>query len=216
MRKPTGLERLYVDFDSFFASAEQHLRPHLRARPTGVIPVDSEHTGLIAVSREAKARGVKRGTLVHEARRQCPDLVLVTARHDAVIVGAGHNGLVAAAYLAKAGRKVLVLERRNRVGGILDTVEFAPGVRAPGIIHTVGRLRASVASDLGLVKHGLVTVEPDVRVYAPQREGPALTLLADAARFSRHSPGDRWFVDETYVPTGWPARCEAGTVTVIG
>jgi len=55
MRKPTGLERLYVDFDSFFASAEQHLQPHLRGRPIGVIPVDSEHTGLIAVSREAKA-----------------------------------------------------------------------------------------------------------------------------------------------------------------
>ncbi|MDQ4134844.1 MAG: type VI secretion protein ImpB, partial [Pseudomonadota bacterium] len=44
MRKPTGLERLYVDFDSFFVSAEQHLRPELRGRPVGVIPVDSEHT----------------------------------------------------------------------------------------------------------------------------------------------------------------------------
>ena len=64
----------------------------------------------------------------------------MTARYDAVIVGAGHNGLVTAAYLAKAGRKVLVLERRDRVGGILDTLELAPGFRAPGIVHTVGRL----------------------------------------------------------------------------
>ncbi len=82
MRKPAGLERLYVDFDSFFASAEQHLQPHLRGRPVGVIPVDSEHTGLIAVSREAKAMGLKRGTFVRDARRQCPGLVLITARHE--------------------------------------------------------------------------------------------------------------------------------------
>jgi DNA polymerase IV len=81
MRKPTGLERLYVDFDSFSASAEQHLRPELRGRPVGVIPVASEHTGLIAVSREAKARGLKRGAFVRDARRQCPGLVLVVARH---------------------------------------------------------------------------------------------------------------------------------------
>ena len=104
------------------------------------------------------------------------------ARVDAVIVGGGHNGLVTAAYLAKAGRKVLVLERRERPGGILDTVEIAPGVKAPGIVHTVGRLRASVIGDLELVKHGLVTVDPDVRVFAPQPDGPPLTLWADAAR----------------------------------
>ena len=85
MRKPTGLERLYVDFDSFFASAEQHLQPHLRGRPVGVIPVASEHTGLIAVSREAKAKGIKRGTFVRDARRQCPGLILVTARHEAYV-----------------------------------------------------------------------------------------------------------------------------------
>ncbi len=85
MRKPTGLERLYVDFDSFFASAEQHLQPHLRGRPVGVIPVNSEHTGLIAVSREAKVRGIKRGTFVRDARRQCPGIVLVTARHEAYV-----------------------------------------------------------------------------------------------------------------------------------
>jgi len=82
MRKPAGLERLYVDFDSFFASAEQHLQPDLCGRPVGVIPVDSEHTGLIAVSREAKAFGIKRGAYVRDARRQCPGLVLVTARHE--------------------------------------------------------------------------------------------------------------------------------------
>ncbi|MCB8821569.1 Y-family DNA polymerase [Microvirga rosea] len=82
MRKPAGIERLYVDFDSFFASAEQHLRPELRGRPVGVVPIASEHTGLIAVSREAKLRGVKRGAFVRDARRLCPEIVLVVARHE--------------------------------------------------------------------------------------------------------------------------------------
>jgi phytoene dehydrogenase-like protein len=103
-------------------------------------------------------------------------------RYDAVVIGSGHNGLVTAAYLAKAGRRVLVLERRERVGGILDTVEVAEGVRAPGIVHTVGRLRRSVIDDLGLVQQGLVTIDPPVRVFAPQPEGAPLTLWADASR----------------------------------
>ena len=101
---------------------------------------------------------------------------------DAIVIGAGHNGLVTAAYLAKAGRTVTVLERRERVGGILDTVEIAPGVRAPGIVHTIGRLRGSVIDDLGLVQHGLVTIDPSVRVFAPQPDGPGLTIWADATR----------------------------------
>jgi phytoene dehydrogenase-like protein len=104
------------------------------------------------------------------------------ATYDAIVVGAGHNGLVTAAYLAKAGRSVLVLERRDRVGGILDTTDLVDGFRAPGIVHTVGRLRASVISDLGLVRHGLVTIEPPVRVFAPSPDGSSITLWADAAR----------------------------------
>jgi phytoene dehydrogenase-like protein len=87
-----------------------------------------------------------------------------------------------AAYLAKAGRSVLVLEKREPRRRHPRHVELAPGVRGPGIVHTVGRLRKSVIHDLGLVKQGLVTVEPEVRVFAPQPEGPPLTLWADAAR----------------------------------
>ncbi|HEX8165168.1 MAG TPA: type VI secretion protein ImpB [Beijerinckiaceae bacterium] len=85
MRKPTGVERLYIDFDSFFATAEQHLRPELRGRPVGVIPLDTPHTGLIAASREAKRHGVKRGLWVREARRLCPGIVIVPARHEAYV-----------------------------------------------------------------------------------------------------------------------------------
>jgi phytoene dehydrogenase-like protein len=104
------------------------------------------------------------------------------ATYDAIVIGAGHNGLVASAYLAKAGKRVLVLERRERAGGILDTIEIAPGVRAPGIVHTIGRLRRSVIDDLGLVRHGLLLLDAPVRVFAPQPDGPALTLWADPVR----------------------------------
>ncbi len=104
------------------------------------------------------------------------------ATYDAIVVGGGHNGLVAAAYLAKAGRRVLVLERRDRVGGILETVEIAPGVRAPGIVHTVGRLRRSVVEDLELARHGLSFVAPPVRVFAPDPNGGGVVLWADPGR----------------------------------
>ncbi|MGQ0668644.1 MAG: phytoene desaturase family protein [Actinomycetota bacterium] len=102
--------------------------------------------------------------------------------YDAIVVGAGHNGLVTAAYLARAGRTVLVLERRDQAGGALATVEIAPGVRAPAVAHTVGRLLRSVIGDLRLEAHGLVLLEPDVRVFAPQPNGRALTFWGDEAR----------------------------------
>lgn len=104
------------------------------------------------------------------------------ARCDAVVIGAGHNALVAAAYLGRAGRNVLVVERRDRVGGALANAELAPGVTAPAVAHTVGRMRRSVVKDLQLEKHGLVFLESPVRVFAPQPEAGALTLWADAGR----------------------------------
>jgi phytoene dehydrogenase-like protein len=101
------------------------------------------------------------------------------AAYDAIVVGAGHNGLVAAAYLARAGVRVLVVERRGRVGGIADTVEIAPGFRAPAVAQTVGRLRPSIVRELGLRGHGLSLVAPDVRAFAPGPDGRAITLWAD-------------------------------------
>ncbi|MGH3017248.1 MAG: phytoene desaturase family protein [Gaiellaceae bacterium] len=103
-------------------------------------------------------------------------------RYDAVIVGAGHNGLVTAGYLAKAGLLTLVLERRGRAGGALATEEVAPGVRAPVAADSVGGLRASVVRDLQLGSHGFRAVEPDVAVFAPSIDGPPLTLWRDPAR----------------------------------
>ena len=102
--------------------------------------------------------------------------------YDAIIVGAGHNGLTAAAYLAAGGLDVLVLEARDRVGGATVTEELAPGVRVPALAHTVGRLRPSVARELALTKHGLSLVSPEVRVFAPQPDGRAVTLWGDLGK----------------------------------
>ena len=101
--------------------------------------------------------------------------------YDAIVVGAGHNGLTAAAYLATGGLRVLVLEARDRIGGATVTEELAPGVRAPSLAHTVGRLRPSVARELGLTRHGLSLVSPEVRVFAPQPDGRAVSLWGDLA-----------------------------------
>ncbi len=98
---------------------------------------------------------------------------------DAVVIGAGHNGLVAAAYLARAGLSVLVLERSSRIGGIAATVEVKAGARVPAVAHTVGRFKPSVVRELGLRSHGLAFVAPDVRVFAPDPDGSAITLYDD-------------------------------------
>ena len=82
----------------------------------------------------------------------------------------------------KGGLRTLVLERRDRVGGAADTTELAPGLRVPTLAHTVGRLRPSVHRDLGLKRHGLSLLAPDVRVFAPGRDGQAIVLWDDVAR----------------------------------
>jgi phytoene dehydrogenase-like protein len=109
---------------------------------------------------------------------------------DVLVIGAGHNGLVCAAYLARAGMRVLVLERRERIGGMAGTSELLPGVRVPTLSHTVGRLRPSVVRDLRLRHQGLALVQPQVRVFAPQPDGRALTLWGDAARTARELAGN--------------------------
>jgi DNA polymerase-4 len=93
MRKPEQVERLYLDFDGFFASVEQQVRPELRGRPIGVVPfAGSEHTCVIACSREAKAYGVRNVMPIREAREKCPDIVLVPQSPD--LYRRAHNTLL--------------------------------------------------------------------------------------------------------------------------
>jgi phytoene dehydrogenase-like protein len=102
-----------------------------------------------------------------------------SARRDIVIIGGGHNGLVTAFYLAKAGFKPLVLERRDQVGGAAITDEFHPGFRCSTLAHTSGPIRPDVVRDMQLEKHGLRVITPETCVTALSPDGRALSLYQD-------------------------------------
>src|SRR5467141_2017716 len=103
--------------------------------------------------------------------------------NDVIVVGGGVNGLVTATLLARAGRKTLVLERGDRVGGCARTDEIAPGFRCPTLAHTAAIDPALVRS-LGLEQHGLKIVRSAADACAPTLDGRAVILWNDTARAS--------------------------------
>jgi phytoene dehydrogenase-like protein len=102
--------------------------------------------------------------------------------YDVTIIGGGHNGLVAACYLAKAGFKTLVLERRAIVGGGAITEEIHPGFRCSILDHSAGPLSTQVITDLGLSQHGLELFSPEARVVAIDDQGNNLCIYGDTTR----------------------------------
>src|SRR6266498_161864 len=102
--------------------------------------------------------------------------------HDIIIIGAGHNGLVTACYLAKAGLKPLVLERREVVGGAAVTEEIHPGFRCSTLAHSAGPLLPAVIADLNLKRHGLELLKSDVRVLALGSNGQSFCFYEDQER----------------------------------
>ncbi len=120
------------------------------------------------------------------------------AGYDAVIIGAGHNGLVVAGYLARARRRVLVLERRDVVGGSAVTEEVVPGFRFDCGAHRLGWVPAQILADLDLARHGLHVLPSNPGLVALQPGGEALVLWRSptrtAAALRRFSPGaaERW------------------------
>jgi len=119
--------------------------------------------------------------------------------YDAVLVGGGHNGLTAAAYIARAGLSTLVLERREIVGGCCVTEEIAPGCRVSTTSYIASMLRPEVISDLHLGEHGLRMIPCDPAIQVPFLDGHVVPWWADRdrakAEFKKISPRDA----ETFV-----------------
>jgi phytoene dehydrogenase-like protein len=109
---------------------------------------------------------------------------LLTTTHDVIVIGGGHNGLVAATLLAKSGRTVVVLERSDRVGGCARTSELAPGFRCPTLAHAAA-IDPAIVRSLALDRHGLQIVRPEVDACAPTLDGRALILWHDRDRAAR-------------------------------
>jgi phytoene dehydrogenase-like protein len=118
---------------------------------------------------------------------------------DAIVIGAGHNGLVNAAYLARAGRKVLVLERRHLVGGAAVTEEVFPGFKYSVCSYVVSLLRPEIIRELDLPRHGLEILPLD-GTFTPMPDGDYLWRVNDHARtrreIARHSRVDAEAYDE--------------------
>lgn len=114
--------------------------------------------------------------------------------YDVVVIGGGLAGLTSAALLAKSGRRVLVLERREVLGGLHSTDEIAPGIRGDAVEHDIGWVPSSMLQELKLDDRALSLVRPDPSAVSLLPDGETLTLWTDPARtaseLQRHSPSD--------------------------
>jgi phytoene dehydrogenase-like protein len=110
----------------------------------------------------------------------------LAAGRDIVILGGGHNGLVTAFYLAKAGYKPLVVERRGVVGGAAITDDFHPGFKCSTLAYADGPLLPEIVRDMELESHGLSMIHPHIRLFALSPDGHGLLLFSNPADTAAH------------------------------
>jgi len=132
--------------------------------------------------------------------------------YDALIVGGGHNGLVCAFYLAKAGKRVRVLERREIVGGAAITEEFHPGFRNSVASYSVSLLNPKVIADMDLARHGLTVVIRPLSYFAPTDDGRYLIMDRDLAR--THAEVSKFSAKDAERLPGFHARLD-GAVDLL-
>jgi DNA polymerase IV len=169
------LKWLFLDLNSYFASVEQELRPELRGRPVAVVPLLADTTCCIAASYEAKTKGVRTGTQVGEAKRLCPEIILVEARHELYVDY--HHRIVEAVETCLPVTCVLSIDEMacrliGREQPLLAALELAREVKAAvrrkagatlrcSIGLAPNRYLAKVASDMEK-PDGLVALTPDL------------------------------------------------------
>ncbi|NWG31744.1 MAG: DNA polymerase [Rhodocyclaceae bacterium] len=168
------LRALYVDFNSYFASVEQQLRPELRGRPVGILPVLAETTCCIAASYEAKAFGVKTGTPVWEARKRCRDIVFVEARP--------------AVYVELHQRLVKAVESCTPVGQVLSIDEMACPLMGSErerekAVALARQIKQTIAREVGEHLRSSIGIAPNTflaKIASDMQKPDGLTVLEAA------------------------------------
>ena len=171
------LRSLFVDFNSYFASVEQQVKPHLRGKPVGVLPVMAHGTCCIAASIEAKAFGVKTGTSVEDAKRLCPEIVFVEAKHE-IYVDFHHRAVAAVERMAPVRQVLSIDEMECELTGSWRERSKAEAIARSikkEVLNSVGiclRCSVGIAPNTMLTKLASDMQKPDGLVVIEQAELP--------------------------------------------
>ncbi len=171
MQKEPGLKWLFLDLNSYFATIEQQENPKLRGRPVAVVPMPTEHTCAIAASYEAKAYGIKTGTIIREAREMCPNLICVPARHDVYV---RYHNLILEEFIKHAPI--------NKVWSIDEwSCRLPPGKRTPEAAAQIAQnIKQGIWDNVGVAINCSIGVAPNsllAKIAGDMQKPDGLTII---------------------------------------